>query len=260
MLAIERRKKLYEYLHENGSASVIELKALFDVGEETIRRDLTKMEEEGILHRTYGGAFIDEGMHLVLPDKVRESVNVGEKTLIGNLCADMIHSGDTIFLDGSTTCQYIAKAILAKKNLIVITNAMKIASNLSEAPNIKVIFIGGTMRHNTLTFVGHTSKKLIREYFADKAFICCDGIHQNNGITDANEQEAEIRTSMLIQAEERILVADGTKFDRTSFKKIGEISDLDYLVTDKVLSKTWIKKFDKNNVKVISAGTQSSQY
>ena len=113
------------------------------------------------------------------------------------------------------------------------------------------------MRHNTLTFVGHTSKKLIREYFADKAFICCDGIHQNNGITDASEQEAEIRTSMLAQAEQRILVADGTKFDRTSFKKIGEINDLDYLVTDKMLSSAWIKKLDENNVQIICAETGS---
>jgi len=256
MLAIERRKKIYEYLHENGSATVIELKALFDVGEETIRRDLTKMEEEGLLQRTYGGAFLDEGKHLVLPDKVRETVHIKEKTLIGTLCVDLIQSGDTIFLDGSTTCQYIAKAILYKKNLIVITNAMKIALTLSKAPNIKVIFIGGTMRHNTLTCVGHTSKKLIKEYFADKAFICCDGIHQNNGITDANEQEAEIRTSMLTQTEQRILVADRTKFDKTSFKKIGEISDLDYLVTDKQLSETWIKKLDESNVKIICVKTE----
>lgn len=253
MLAIERRKKIYEYLCEYGNATVIELKAMFDVGEETIRRDLTKMEIEGILQRTYGGAFIEEGMHLVLPDKVRKTVHIEEKTLIGNLCANMIHSGDTIFLDGSTTCQHIAKAILKKKNLIIITNAMKISLSLSEAPNIKVIFIGGTMRHNTLTCVGHTSKKLLREYFADKAFICCDGIHLNNGITDANEQEAEIRASMFAQAEERILVADSTKFDRTSFKKIGETDDLDYLVTDKALSKVWIKKLEKSNVKIVYA-------
>ncbi len=255
MLAIERRKKIYEYLHNSGSATVIELKALFDVGEETIRRDLKKMEEEGLLQRTYGGAFLDEGKHLVLPDKVRETVHIKGKTLIGTLCVDLIHNGDTIFLDGSTTCQYIAKAIVHKKNLIVITNAIKIASTLSEAQNIKVIFIGGTMRHNTLTFVGHTSKKLIREYFADKAFICCDGIHQNNGITDANEQEAEIRTSMLAQAEQRVLVADRTKFDKMSFKKIGEISDLDYLVTDKQLSDAWTEKLAKSNVKVICAET-----
>jgi DeoR/GlpR family transcriptional regulator of sugar metabolism len=256
MLAIERRKKIYEYLHENGNATVFELKALFDVGEETIRRDLTKMEEEGILQRTYGGAFIDEGKHLVLPDKVRETVHVGEKTIIGSICANMINTGDTIFLDGSTTCQFIAKAILYKKNLIVITNAIKIALNLSEAANIKVIFIGGTMRHNTLTFVGHTSKKLLREYYADKAFICCDGIHMINGITDANEQEAEIRSSMFAQAEERILVADSTKFDRTSFKRIGKISEADYLVTDKKLSESWIKKLNDYKVKVICTETE----
>jgi len=85
--------------------------------------------------------------------------------------------------------------------------------------------------------------------------FCCDGIHQNNGITDANEQEAEIRTSMLAQAEQRVLVADRTKFDKMSFKKIGEISDLDYLVTDKQLSDAWTEKLAKSNVKVICAET-----
>lgn len=239
MLAVERRQSIFEILQEKGSVTVVELSSMFDVSEETIRRDLTKMESSGLLQKTYGGAFLNAGMHLEVPVDMRAHTYVEGKNLIGALSAQLIRTGDTIFLDASTTSVHIAANILDKKNLIVITNALKVAETLASAPDIKVICTGGTLRPNSLTTVGKAAETAIGNYFADKAFICCDGIHRIHGVTDANEKEAEVRKQMIRQAQSSILVVDATKFDKTSFVHMADFAAFDVLVTDRELTQEW---------------------
>ncbi len=239
MLAVERRQAIFEILKEHGSVTVVDLSQQFEVSDETIRRDLTKMESSGLLQKTYGGAFLNAGMHYEIPVDMRVNTYVEGKNVIGALCAQLIHNGDTIFLDASTTAVHIAENILEKKNLIVITNALKVAEALARGRGNKVICTGGTLRPSSLTTVGKTAETAVTNYFADKAFICCDGVHRVHGVTDANEREAEIRKQMIRQAESSILVVDATKFDKTSFVHMAEFSEFDVLVTDKPLSEEW---------------------
>ena len=239
MLAVERRQAIFEILEENGSVTVVELSKRFEVSEETIRRDLTKMESGGLLQKTYGGAFLNSGMHLEVPVDMRVNTYVEGKNVIGAVCAQLIHNGDTIFLDASTTAVHIAENILDKKNLIVITNALKVAEALARGPGIKVICTGGTLRPTSLTTVGKAAETAVSNYFADKAFLCCDGVHRVHGVTDANEKEAEVRKEMIRQAESSILVVDATKFDKTSFVHMADFGAFDVLVTDKRLSPEW---------------------
>lgn len=239
MLAVERRQIIFEILEEKGSVTVVELSKRFDVSEETIRRDLTKMESAGRLQKTYGGAFLNSGMHLEVPVDMRVHTYVEGKNVIGNLSSQLIHNGDTIFLDASTTAVHIAENIINKKNIIVITNALKVAETLAKAPEIKIIFTGGTLRPSSLTTVGRVAELAIENYYADKAFICCDGIHRSHGVTDANEKEAEVRKQMLKQAASSILVVDATKFDKTFFVHLANFSDFDVMVTDKEPSREW---------------------
>jgi len=240
VLAIERRQAIFELLKEAGSVQVTELSARFEVSEETIRRDLTKMENSGLLYKTYGGAFINAGMHREVPVSMREHTYVEGKNIIGLLAAQLINNGDTIFLDASTTAVHIAENILDKKNVIVITNALKVAETLAPAAGLKVICTGGTLRASSLTTVGKAAEEAIATYFADKAFICCDGIHRVHGVTDANEKEAEIRKQMMRQADSSVLVVDATKFDKTSFVHMADFSKFDLLLTDKEMSAEWI--------------------
>lgn len=239
MLAVERRQAIFGILEEKGSVTVVELSQRFEVSEETIRRDLTKMESSGLLQKTYGGAFLNAGMHLEVPVDMRVHTYVEGKHVIGELSSRLIHNGDTIFLDASTTAVHIAEGILAKKNVIVITNALKVAETLAAAPDIKVICTGGTLRPSALTTVGKVAETAIENYFADKAFICCDGIHRVHGITDANEKEAEVRKQMIRQAQSTILVVDATKFDKTSFVHMADFDQFDVLVTDREPSPEW---------------------
>lgn len=239
MLAVERRQSILELLRESGSVTVSDLSRRFAVSEETIRRDLTKMESNGLLSKTYGGAFINAGMHREVPVALRSHVQVEAKHMIGALAAECVRNGDTVFLDASTTAIHIAEHLCEKKNLIVITNALKVAEALAAAGSVKVICTGGTLRPSSLTTVGKAAEEAVSTYFADKAFICCDGVHRTHGVTDANEREAEVRKQMMHQAESSILVADATKFDVTSFVHIADLSDFDLMITDCELSEEW---------------------
>lgn len=255
MLAVERRQAIFAMLQESGSVTVVDLSRRFDVSEETIRRDLTKMESSGLLQKTYGGAFINSGMHREVPVELREHTYVEGKNTIGKLAANLISNGDTIFLDASTTAVAIAEHILDRKNLIVITNALKVAEALARAPFLKVICTGGTLRPSSLTTVGKAAESAIATYFADKAFICCDGVHRVHGITDANEKEAEVRKMMMAQAESSILVVDATKFDKTSFVHMADFADFDALITDKPVSAEWESTLGESDVSVIVPAT-----
>ncbi|TVR05395.1 MAG: DeoR/GlpR transcriptional regulator [Spirochaetaceae bacterium] len=239
MLAVERRQVIFELLQETGSVTVTDLSRRFEVSEETIRRDLTKMESGGLLQKTYGGAFINAGMHREVPVSLREHTYVEGKNVIGALSAEIIRNGDTIFLDASTTAVHIAEQILDRKNLVVITNALKVVESLARAPSIKVICTGGTLRASSLTLVGKAAESAIAQYFADKAFICCDGVHRAHGVTDANEKEAEVRKQMMRQAASSILVVDATKFDKTSFVHMADFGGFDVMITDKEISSEW---------------------
>ena len=251
MLAIERRKGILERLKAAGSITVSELSSYYKVSEETIRRDLSRMESDGLLEKTYGGAFIKDGMHQEVPFSVRNVAHVREKEMIGRRAGELVEHGDTIFLDASTTALNVGKSILGKQNLIIITNALNVAYRLVDVPEIKIITIGGTLRRTSLTNVGRAAEDAIVNYYADKAFFSCDGVDRDHGITDANENEAEVRKAMLHQAKQRILVADHTKFDRTSFVLIDKFDQVDTVITDRPLTEEWRRFFENKNIEYI---------
>ncbi len=248
MLGVERRQYIFNLIQDRGSITVSELSQLCLVGEETIRRDLNKMASEDLIEKIYGGATIKETMHRVIPVSVRKSINVEEKKRIARCCSSMIEEGDTIFLDGSTTALEIANELKNIPYLIVITNAAEVACRLTDNPGHKVICTGGTMRLRTSTFVGHSSVTVVGQYYADKAFIGCDGLDMITGITDANEQEADVRKAMLRQSKIGILVSDNSKFDKTSFASIGDFNKIQMLVTDTSLSEMWINFLQSKDV------------
>lgn len=251
MLAVDRRKGILSRLKAAGSITVSELSVLYNVSEETIRRDLSRLEREGLLEKTYGGAYIKDGMHREVPFSLRNVAHVEEKEQIGRRGAELIENGDTIFIDASTTALHVGQAINGKENLIVITNALAAAYRLAEETDAKVICIGGTLRKTSLTAVGRFAENAIKNYYADKAFFSCDGVDRENGITDANENEAEVRKAMLQQAKKRILVADHTKFNRTSFVLIDRFEHVDTVITDQPLSEPWVHFLQNKNIDYI---------
>ncbi|NBF38924.1 MAG: DeoR family transcriptional regulator [Spirochaetes bacterium] len=259
MLAVDRRKGILEKLKATGSITVAELSTFYGVSEETIRRDLTRMEGDGLLEKTYGGAYIKDGMHREVPFALRNVAYVRQKELIGRRGGELVEHGDTIFLDASTTALHVGQSIIGKHNLIVISNALAVSYRLAEAPDIKMITIGGTLRRTSLTNVGRAAEDSIVRYYADKTFFSCDGVDRDHGITDANEKEAEVRKAMLSQSKQRILVADHTKFDRTSFVLIDNFENVDTVITDRPVSEEWMRFFQNKNIEYISCVEEAGE-
>lgn len=192
MLPIARKAKIKEYLSEKKNATVAELRDLFQVTEETIRRDLKQLESEGFLTRIYGGAYILDGVQNDVDVNLREHIYVEGKQKIAEQCVEFIQHGDSIFLDASTTSLFIAK-MLGSRRITVVTNSIKIINALVDNGNVNLVVIGGSISPRSMSTLGRNAEQNINRYYFDKAFISCRSISMQQGITDSNEQQAEIR-------------------------------------------------------------------
>ncbi len=251
MLAIERRNAILEKLRAEHRVVVSELSILFDVSEETIRRDLDKLENEGVAIKSYGGAVLNENANLDLPFNIRKNRNVLGKQKIAENIAKRIADGERIMLDASSTAVAIAKAIQDKKDITVITNSLEIGVELLESPSCKVISTGGEVLSSSFALVGHLTDRAISSYYVDKAIISCKGFDLEAGFTDSDERHANNKSSMLSAAKERILAIDSSKFNRFSFAKIGDLRDITMIVTDKKPEAQWLSTFEKYGVECI---------
>ncbi len=251
MLAIERRNKILEKLQIERRVVVSELSALYNVSEETIRRDLEKLENEGLAIKSYGGAVLNENNNSDLPFDIRKNKNVVGKQKIAELVAQMVHDGEHIFLDASSTAAVIANAIKGKKDITIITNSLQIAIELLGEPNCKVISTGGVAIESSFALVGQVTDKTIRSYFTDKAIISSKGFDLQAGFTDSDERHANNKKSMLEGAKEKILAIDHSKFGSFSFAKIGDLRDVTAIVTDEKPGDEWLEEFEKYNVECI---------
>lgn len=249
MLAIERRNKILAMLQRDSRVVVSDLSVSFNVTEETIRRDLEKLEKEGFAKKTYGGAIINESLNVDLPYTVRKKANVSNKQYIAEIISSMIEDGDHIMMDASSTAVYVAKHLKTKKNITIITNSIEILLELSEVTGWKVLSTGGTLREGSLSLVGYQAEKMLTNYHVDKAIISCKGIDLDKGITDSNEMDAQIKKLMFESANTRILAADNSKFNKISFTKIGDLEDIDIMITDSEPDDKWKQVFNTMQVK-----------
>ncbi len=250
MLAVTRKNQIKEILNEKKSITVSEIAKVFSVTEETIRRDLKSLEDEGFLTRAYGGAFIQSGAENIVDISLRKVAYTDSKAVIAKCCASIIKNGDSIFLDPSTTASFIAKEITNLK-LTVVTNSVLIVNQLVNYDNIKLVGIGGTYSSLHQAFLGNMTFEQIKNLYIDKAFISARTLSMENGITDSCEDLAVIRKAVINRCNEPYFVADYSKFDKTSFIKICDISDVCGIITDKTLTRQWQEYLDSVSTKYI---------
>lgn len=249
LLAPKRRAKILELLRRNKSVLVKDLCEVFGVTGETVRKDLTILEQEGKLIKTYGGAYIHQGVQNEVDVSIRESLFTEVKDSIGRACAALVGSGDTISLDESTTCLAIARHLRAFDELTVVTPSLKIAKLLSESSSCRLLLIGGELDRKTQCFVGPAAEEALGNYYVDKAFVSCRGLSQEGGITDGLSKNGSLRRLMLQRAKEKYLVADRTKLGLTAFYRIGNLSLPDAVILD-TLNGDWAAYFASQHVRV----------
>lgn len=252
MLAVERRNKIEQIIAKERSVLVVELAKQFEVTTETIRGDLEKLEKQGVLVRTYGGAMLAESSEPELAITERDTVNYEGKQRIGQRAAQMIKDGETIFLDASTSAWHLARCIKGKRGLTVITNADKIVSELSDCAHIHVICTGGRLTARNMSFVGLTAEKTIREnYYADKFFFSCKGITLAHGLADSSESEAEIKKAMLDSSESAVFLCDKNKLGKLGIPKISGLDKIDCIITDARLTEEWTSALAEKDVRLL---------
>lgn len=249
MLAIERRKEILEKLQAEHRVVVSQLSQFYSVSEETIRRDLEKLENEGFAIKSYGGAVINESANLDFSFNVRKNRNIVGKQQMAKIVSQLVQDGDSLMLDASSTAVYIAKALKEKKNLIVITNSIEIIMELLDMTDWQVLSTGGASRVSSYALVGPQTDKMLRSYHVDRAFISCKGFDLDAGFTDSDELHANNKRTMLESAREKILAVDSSKFGETAFVSIGTLADITAVVTDQKPDGKWLQAFDAAGVK-----------
>lgn len=253
MFAEERRSALHQILIEKRSLSVVDTAVQFNVTEETIRRDLKKMEADGLLLRTHGGALLPDDSRMEPSLEVRQGINSEGKDAIGQTAAQMVKDGDTIILDASTSALFVAKHIKDKKNLTVITNAEKVIMELSAYSEIVLISTGGILRRKSLSYVGRAAENTLASFQADKAFLSCKGFTPERGFTDSSEQESDIRRKMISRSQQVVYLCDYTKMERVGFVTTAQLSEVHILISDQPLQKDWTSSLEAADVRVIIA-------
>jgi DeoR/GlpR family transcriptional regulator of sugar metabolism len=250
VFGIERRSKLLSLLDEKKSISVQETAVLFNVTEETIRRDLKILENQELLIRTHGGAILSDDIKVETPLEIREGINIIGKNAIGRQAAGLVNDGDTILLDASTSSLYVAKYIKDKHGLTVITNAERIIIELADCDDITLISTGGIIRKRSLSCIGRAAENAISSYHADKLFFSCKGFSPRKGLTDSNEQESNIRKMMITCSEKVIFLCDHTKFEKLGYVTTAQLQDIDYMITDIALPLEWQTEIETHGIKL----------
>lgn len=251
MLALERHKRILELLNIHGSVMVSKLSTELGVTEETVRRDLEKLEAQEQLRRTHGGALsIDEGSYEYSLEK-RKTLNVEVKKELARKAVQHIATGDTVFLDASTTTFYMAKEIKNMKNVTVVTNSIRVINELSGSEGVKAIAVGGIVSKNQ-SLVGAMAENYISEnYFADKMFFSSKGI-SNNAILEGNEQECFIKQRMIKNSGTCYYLCDKSKIGRVGCMRLASFGDISYIVTDAKIDGSLKDTLIENNVEIIN--------
>ena len=248
MLAVERAEYIMEQLQHNQFVLVADLSRDIGVSEETIRKDLEKLEKKGRLHRVHGGAHLDEGYGNETPVALRSNLYKDIKSELAGKCMELIKEKETVFLDCSTTVSYLAEELSSyEKKLTVVTNSMLSASKLMANTNIRLILLGGELNRDTESFEGYTVFEALERYHIDKAFFSSAAIDGHSGMTDYTQPEADIRRKVLMEASECIFVADATKAGKKSTYIVGDIDKITTFVTEKEIEDTVLKEKLCNN-------------
>jgi DeoR/GlpR family transcriptional regulator of sugar metabolism len=251
MAAKDRLESIKQIVTNDKKVSVSDLSIQFEVTEETIRRDLEKLENEGFLTRTYGGAVLNsesslEGIHFYK----RTTTNRRAKQAIALKAAELLKDKATVAADSSSTVMEVLKLVKGNRELTLLTNSTEALRELSQS-DMTVVSTGGILNKSALSLQGAITKTIIRNYIFDVVLLSCKGLDREKGALDSNEAEAELKLEMLKQSNEVVLLVDHTKFDKTAFLKLSDFDHIDYLVTDVKPSEEWIEFLITKKVKLI---------
>ena len=233
MFPIERIKIIKSYLSENKKVEVSKLSSLLTVSEVTIRKDLEKLEMEGFLKRTHGGAVLNtDSTTTPLCDTYFPSAPNGKIREIALIAAELIKDSDFIMLTNGPINLEIAKHLGSKNNLTVLTNDLLIALELSAFPHIKVIFLGGDIDYQSKASLGRLASANMNHFYINKLFIEIDGASEQVGFSVTHMEKATLIQDALMKATSKIVVFTSDCYKKNAFFKVGNLQIADTVITN----------------------------
>ena len=248
-----RREKILEMLQEEGHVKVSDPGRIFRVSEVTIRQDLERLDKDGFIVREHGGAYLKSISSQVRSFTLQHRENMEQKILIGKKAAEFIQDGDTIILDSGTTITELAKNLINRKELTVITNALNIAMMLGGESSLNVIMTGGEFKAPTLSLTGEKAAAFFSNLHVDKLFLATAGISLKAGLTYPSISDLVVKKAMIDAADTFYLLADSSKIDKSSLASLGALSLVDYLITDRGLQDKHRQLFKDHDIEYIIA-------
>ncbi len=247
----QRRLEIVKLTQENGQVSVSELSTRYGVSTVTIRNDIRELHNKGLIIQSRGGALQSNRLTQELSIREKIGEHILTKQRIGKLTAELVSNGESIILDSGTTTLEVARNLTNHKNLVVMTNGLNIASELTKCEGIDVMMTGGSLRKKSLSFYGRQAEAGLQNLRFNKAIIGVDGFDLKSGITTYFEPEACLNRLMCDVSNEVIVVSDSSKFNRHSMHLICPLTRIDTIITDDGISKEHLKILTQQGIKVM---------
>lgn len=255
MFTEERQRKIMDLLNTSGSVRVSNLAKEFNTSDDTIRRDLKSLEEQGLVDRTFGGAILPQQTGICPSFSERTKIKKEKKDAIAVHAVEFIRDNDTLFLTGSTTVAKMLPELNKYNGLTVITNSISIASEiLNIHSNIKLVLIGGLIEKSNGNAISIDSLLAIKQLMVDKVFISACSISETTGLSMTSIEEAQITRAILEAGKQIIILADSSKFGHRSLAYVGELKSDYILITDSENEMEIENKFQelvKNGLRII---------
>jgi DeoR/GlpR family transcriptional regulator of sugar metabolism len=227
-----RLLQIVEILEQEQQVTVCDLADRLRVAQMTIRRDLRELGSRGIVERTHGGAIAPGRLKRGEPPMLQRMNDQAEaKQRIGQAVASIIQKGETVFIGSGTTAGAVAKALVGRDRLTVVTNALTVINTLATSPEVTVVVVGGFLRRDEFSFIGHIAESSMESLRVDKVIIGMRGIDPEHGLTSDHLQELKTDQAILGISDSVIIVADATKFGRLATSRTAPVTAATRIVT-----------------------------
>ncbi|WP_426517406.1 DeoR/GlpR family DNA-binding transcription regulator [Diaminobutyricibacter sp. McL0618] len=249
LLGPKRQSELLNYIRAYGIRSVNEMARLLGVSTSTVRRDLNELQDRGLIERIHGGAGpLTDDLEPLRP--VREVAYADEKQRIGRAAAALIVDNSTVLITGGTTTEAMLPFLGTIHGLTVVTNSLTVVNRLAQYPDIEIIVLGGLLRRQEMSLLGHLTVAGLAEFGIDQAFSGAFGIDPEIGVTGTNLTETQTDRSLASSARELIMLADHSKLTQRGPARLVPTSAITTVIVDDGAEPETLEKFRAAGVTV----------
>lgn len=245
---IERRMQIINDFSSNDRISVADLAEKYHVSQVTIRNDLKALQNDNLIKRVHGGASSTSNEFI----SARLNVNYEIKLRIAERAAQMVSSGETVFIESGSTNALLAKKLSETKDVTIITNSCFIANFIREIPRVNIVLLGGNYQPSSEVCVGPLTCQSMQSFFVDKLFIGSDGFSEKHGFTCINLLRAEVVAAMAKRAEHRIILTDSSKFSQRGVAQQLSLTEVTHVITDNGIPDSAREALIRNGVELIT--------